>query len=761
MKKTLLVLFLALTMVFCFGTAALAAETVEVGTEGELINAFANATAGDTVKLTDGIVLSNGIAVEDGKDIILDLNGYEITDEKYFLTETNRVDYLFAVNHGGKLTVDDSSSDKEGAITSTYNTVVIKLTTETNDSKKAELIIENGILTAEKYVISGNGNAGRGNTAVTINGGQMISETGVAVYQPQRGTLIISGGTIKGATAVYVKSGSLKINGGTIIGIEDPARDFVHTDDGTNVTGDAIVIEACGYPGGNPKAEISGGDISSAAGNAVATYEDGEANEAPEGFISGGKFSGAQAPAADLFESGCSLNTNGTVVERSASGLKVKAAALSTPAKDKAAVTITDSTEGYVYFRAVENAPSAMKINTKLSSVDEWTEYTEAKMTADVVNGYWVEAITVESFEDEYRVSQWGSVQFYDGYSGYIITFDLNGGKIDGSSADITVNTKTNGKLAASSFPDDPSRSNYKFKGWFTSRTGGTKVTTSTEFDSHDTVYAQWSAYRDIDVDDDIAHGSLIVKPEDPAAGEEVAIVVIPDAGYELASLIVTDDDGDKVTVKLKSGNTYSFTMPDDDVEITAVFRPITVVLPFTDVSYGDWFYNAVHYNYVTGIMDGVGGNKFAPYGNLTRGMMVTMLYRMAGEPYVAGSAGYADVPVGQWYSAAVRWAEYTGITNGYGNGIFGLNDYISREQMASMLFRYACYYGYDNGGRASLAVYNDAAQISSWAKDALAWASYNGVINGKPGAVIDPQGFAIRADVAQMFMNFQQNIIK
>ena len=176
--------------------------------------------------------------------------------------------------------------------------------------------------------------------------------------------------------------------------------------------------------------------------------------------------------------------------------------------------------------------------------------------------------------------------------------------------------------------------------------------------------------------------------------------------------------------------------------------------LPFTDVPDGIWYEEAVRFVYDNGIMQGTAEGQFTPYGVTTRGTIVTMLYRLEGEPAVTGS-DFADVADGQFYSNAVAWASANGIVSGYGNGSFGPSDNVTREQMAVILHNYAVFKGYDVSASGDLSVFTDSGAISSWAQESMAWAVGSGLMSGKGSGVLDPSGTATRAELAQMFMNF------
>lgn len=250
----------------------------------------------------------------------------------------------------------------------------------------------------------------------------------------------------------------------------------------------------------------------------------------------------------------------------------------------------------------------------------------------------------------------------------------------------------------------------------------------------------------------DTKYGKITVSEKNADEDDRITITVEPDYGYQLTWLSIKAKDGTKVSYSEGyTKNTYYFYMPDQDVTISATFSRGT--LPFTDVKRTDWFYDAVSFTYNMGIMDGVETNKFSPSTTITRGMVVTMLWRMAGEPYASGTY-FDDVSYGRYYTTAVAWSARNNIIEGSGANTFGVNDPITREQLAVILYRYAKYMNYSTT-TSSLYGYDDANKVSSWAKDAMGWAVRNGVIGGVTNTTLCPNNTATRAEVAQMFMNF------
>ena len=247
--------------------------------------------------------------------------------------------------------------------------------------------------------------------------------------------------------------------------------------------------------------------------------------------------------------------------------------------------------------------------------------------------------------------------------------------------------------------------------------------------------------------------GTVTADPTAAKAGTTVTLTPVPDRGYQVGSVAVTDRFGDPVAVTENADGTYTVTMPNGQVTVTVTFAEAP--LPFPDVTEGDWFYDAVRYAYETGLMDGVGDNLFAPNSQTTRAQLVTILYRLAGEPEPGGDSGFSDVAAGTWYTDAVAWAAQNGIVNGVSDTEFAPGDDITREQLAAILYRYAACQGYDVSQRADLSGFGDASSISGYAQEALSWAHAQGLVLGFEDGSLRPQGTASRAQIAAVLMRF------
>lgn len=256
--------------------------------------------------------------------------------------------------------------------------------------------------------------------------------------------------------------------------------------------------------------------------------------------------------------------------------------------------------------------------------------------------------------------------------------------------------------------------------------------------------------------------GTVDKDPAAAKAGETVTLTPAPEEGYQVGTVTVTDRFGDAVEVTENADGTYTFTMPNGQVKVAVTFvESQPEPLPFTDVNEGDWFHDAVRYVYENGLMDGVGDGQFAPNATTTRAQLVTILYRLAGEPDVSGDVAFTDVADGLWYTDAVLWAAQKGIVNGISETEFAPSGDLTREQLATILYRYAESMGYDVSASADLSGFPDAGDIQSYAAQALSWAVAEGLLQGFEDDSLQPGGTATRAQIATILMRFCETVAK
>ena len=361
----------------------------------------------------------------------------------------------------------------------------------------------------------------------------------------------------------------------------------------------------------------------------------------------------------------------------------------------------------------------------------------------------------------------------------YTITFDPQGGTLAEEEKEATTNE--HGKL--DTLPT-PKRSGYRFDGWFTA--DGTEVTTNTVFSENTTIYAEWTrtssgggsshSYDGYITIITPKNGEVSVSDDWAYEDDKITLTITPDDGYEVDKIEIVDDEGDEITAKKvdDEDNKYTFRMANCDVTVTVTFKEEgkttedtdkeedkddeeTTELNFTDVKESDWFYKGVAYVVDKGVMSGVSENQFDPSGKLTRAMLVQMLYNMESRPACDAENAFIDVPVGQWYTDAVIWANDEKIVSGMGDGLFAPNMEITREQMVAMLYNYAKYKGYDVTASADLSAFADTASVSAWAQPAMQWAVAEGYISGMGDNQLAPQGTATRAEIASVIMRFME----
>lgn len=339
----------------------------------------------------------------------------------------------------------------------------------------------------------------------------------------------------------------------------------------------------------------------------------------------------------------------------------------------------------------------------------------------------------------------------------------------------ITDKVDNNGKVEFTE-PADPTLSGYTFRYWdYPSNvtvSGKEVYLTPVKDQNTYTFVAKFSSNTPAVTEYSVTvkktdNGSVSVSPKRAEAGDKVTINVDPDKGYVVDAVVVTDKDGDKITVTKKSATKYTFTMPKSRVDVKVTFKVEQTEpeqpseMPFVDVVKDAWYYPAVEYVYNNELMNGTnGGLTFEPNVNLNRAMMAAVLYNMEGGPDCDKSGLFSDVADGMWYTDAVNWAASNNIVSGMPDGTYAPNQALTREQMASILYRYAEYKGIDTDARADLGKFTDGNTTSAWATDVVQWAVAEKLINGV-GTELQPKGTASRAQVATVLMNYCENVAK
>ena len=319
--------------------------------------------------------------------------------------------------------------------------------------------------------------------------------------------------------------------------------------------------------------------------------------------------------------------------------------------------------------------------------------------------------------------------------------------------------TTTDQKLT--SLPSASRSGSYSFDGWYTKKSGGTKITTDTVFSANTTVYAHWTHTGD----------------NNPPVNY-YTLRFETGGGSDIPSVQGTYNTYIDLTKYFPTWRGHTFigwysdhnlTNQVSEVSLTknmtvyagwrADETPDTVANPFTDVFEKDWFYDDAMFVYKNGLMLGTSKTLFSPHGTATRGMMATILWRMEGSLAPKGENSFTDVEAGMWYTDAITWAAENGIFAGYSMDKFGPDDPITREQLTAIFYRYADYKGYKLTVTGNLDKFEDADKITDYAKMVMQWAVGNGLIKGKAETLLDPQGTATRAEIAAMLHRFIEKV--
>ena len=336
----------------------------------------------------------------------------------------------------------------------------------------------------------------------------------------------------------------------------------------------------------------------------------------------------------------------------------------------------------------------------------------------------------------------------------FIVTFDGNGGTPSVGSM-----TTTDWKLT--SLPSASRSGSYSFYGWYTEKSGGTKITTDTVFHANATVYAHWTYTGGGGGGYNPPVTYYTLRFETGGGSDIPSVQGTYNTYIDLTKYVPTWRGHAFIGWYSERSltNKVSGVCLTKDMTVYAGWRvdenPGTGVNPFTDISEKDWFYGDVMFVYENGLMLGTSKTLFSPHGTAMRGMMATILWRMEGSPVPKGKNSFTDVEAGKWYADAITWTAENGIFAGYGKDKFGPDDPITREQLAAIFYRYADYKGYDLTVKGDLDKFKDADKITDYAKTAMQWAVGSGLVKGKSGNLLDPQGTATRAEIAAMLHRF------
>lgn len=263
-------------------------------------------------------------------------------------------------------------------------------------------------------------------------------------------------------------------------------------------------------------------------------------------------------------------------------------------------------------------------------------------------------------------------------------------------------------------------------------------------------------------------NGTITADKATAQEGDTVTLTVRPAEGYVLQSLTATCAAAAPGTVPLqeKGEGIYTFAMPAGDVTVTGTFaleeeeEEPWPPFPFTDVPETMWYYDSVYYVYAHGLMNGTAATLFSPGNPTTRGMLVTILYRMEGSPQGAGWGPFTDVTPGAYYAQPIAWAAWNGIVNGITSTTFAPDRNVTREQMAAILYRYTAWKEWDVSQQGNLFQFTDWQKVQTYARTPLAWAVASGLIQGKENQRLDPGGPATRAEVATILQRFHSTYV-
>ena len=692
-----------------------------------------------TIRLLDNVSMDSTYTMDTDKNITLDLGGKTLTLSRFNLERGQLTVQNGDVECSGQAfnvyaaPASDGSSDYYTKLTLAKDATIkaafaICLFPEPNSNYGANSAIEVfGEIENGGIFVSGNlGNdttsAGNMVTSskiptITIYEGAVVNNgtEGQGIAMNGLANVTVNGGTITGSEAIGVKRGKLTVNGGTFISNGKYVDSAEANNNGTENTGATISITGTYNYAGSISVTLNGGDFTS--------------KNAPAVYLGHSKKGDALVP----YENGVTLDINGgTFIAPT----------------NMVPVYVADSTQGdaNTYTKQVVNGGSYSQ------SV---RDYVTDERNAELKSGS--DATAPYRYYQDLEAAQ-AAAQPGDTIT--LLSEDLNTVTLtlkynDGIRDDLTYILAENGSITL----PVPTRSDYTFAGW---RDGTNIYADGTEYKvTQDTILiAQWrsndsssssSGSGSSSVSGDyivnvssVSGGKVTVNPGRADKGDEVTITAIPNDGYVLQSLTVTDKDGDTVRVSSEGRDKYTFTMPGGAVTVKAVFvregdAVVTPEVSFTDVAESFWAYNEINWAAENGYMTGTTATTFNPGGTVTRQQVWMILARMAG----ADPANMAE---------AKSWAVSTGISDGTNPG-----GAVSRQQLVALLYRFAGQYGYDVSAKADLSGYPDVASLASYAADAMAWSVANGIIGGTTQGTLNPAGTANRAQFAVILWRFYQ----
>ena len=662
-----------------------------------LEKAIGAALKGDTVTLVKDV--NDTISIAAGKSIVLDLAGKTLTspsDSKVY----GELTIEDSSNSTGTFVSEKSVSVDRGILTLESGTINIENDYGIYCLNDGTAIVNGGKIESFYAPLTGNNTTGDMN--FTVNGGELTAQYGPAIYMPGQGELTITDGVLNGG--ISLRMGQVNISGGTIYAtnrsIDSPSEFYNYS--GNAWLPDALYVFNGTYGSENNEKEnslninITGGEFicENGQGSAVAIYDLGKVKQ----------------------DSEVEISDDATLVTNASNRGAYQVLSL-------ADIGVNTPADGYGINENVDKVETAISGGNFSSAVDK--EYLASGINAQLysINNSNAPYSYYPSVAAAQAAAQPGDIvtdlSTVTSNTMYEVTFKYT----DADSEVVSVRSGATITLPA------PTRNGYTFGGW---RYGNTvyKAGETVKVTSDMTFTAIWNAINipdTYDIDLIVGEGGEAkTNFSNASAGTTITVTVTPDDGYELDYITV---DGERI-----SGTTFK--MPDHDVTVRVYFTDGTSALPFTDVSANQWFYEAVSYVYTNGMMEGDSATTFNPDGRMTRAMFWAVLGRIDG----------ATITGANWVETARSWAMAEGVSDGTNP-----NDYVTREMMVTMLWRYAG----EPASDYSLSAYTDAASVSDWAAEAMAWAVENGVISGVSATTLAPQGTATRAQCATIFMRY------
>ena len=765
-----------------------------------LAAAISAAGDGNTVTLLKDVTEKVSIS----KNLVLDLNGKTLTGKD--LVNSNRKNERIAltanagevkVKNGiidGRVNAYDSANltiDADVTVKNSYNgsgydcfgIVVWGDGIFGQDGCKTPKLTVNGKVIMEKggVAISTNGND-KSCAIVTINNGAVISTTeDGAIYLPS-GKLTMNGGTVSGPTGIQICAGStnitseFKLHNGTVIATGADERTSKGTGDGLIPDGAAISVVNRNYPNGVPSVTIDGGSFSSANSDAVLAYSwsngaasewtdaktyvkinDGYFTSDPTAYLAASHYVWASdkdgyaymvkdnAPTSPEQKITVIDKTDATVSDTIKPEDKTKIEEVKDKANvDGVAEAVTPAKKADIVSKSNANPGDNDKVEIEVA-------VKVVAKTADLAKGQLTfEASPVATVKVNGAATGTTVPVTNDMLNGQPITVKLPLPTVDGklftpeqikhisSDGSVEYFLKT-AKRGAKTFEIKDDCAVFKITKFSTFELSGTVTYVEPSYSSGSSYDPTYS----VSTPSKTEHGTVTVSPKSASKGDTVTVTVKPDSGYVLETLTVTDKNGNELTLKDKGNGKYTFTMPAGKVEVKATFMEDNSMLNFFyDVPNNAYFYEAVKWAVKNGITDGVGNNLFAPEQPCTRAQIVTFLWRAAGSPEPKSAAsGMTDVVSGSYYEKAVAWAIENGITTGTTTSTFSPDATCTRAQAVTFLARAL------KAKAASAAEFSDVPTGSYFA-DAVAWAAANGVTEGIGGGLFGSDNDCTRGQI-------------